>query len=172
MANAIQGVGAANGSAPELQAYGDTDANVDIKLVPKGTGEVINNGIKQSPYYVVTWNIPGGATAADYDGLAFIANRAYELVEVRERHRVAGSDGGAVTLMMKKVPSGTAPSAGTDMLSAGLNLKSAIDTIQNGSVHGTAGNRQLAAGDAVAFVPTGTLTAVDGVTVQFVLKPI
>jgi hypothetical protein len=111
------------------------------------------------------------ATAANY-GLFFIADAPYELVSVRERHEVLGTDGGAVTLMVKKVPSGTAKASGTDMLSAGLNLKSVINTNQSGALTATVANKRLAAGDALALVPTGVLTAVAGLCLQVELKRI
>ena len=84
----------------------------------------------------------------------------------------AGSDAGAVTLMVKKVPSGTARASGTDLLSAGLSLKATADTNVTGSLTATAGDKKLAAGDGLALVPTGTLTAVDAVTVTVELKRI
>lgn len=133
---------------------------------------VKHGGILMTPYVQAVANVPAGAVAADYEGCFFIADRAYEIVSVKERHLVAGSDGGAVTVMLKKVPSGTAPSAGVDTLSGGINLKAAANTNQNGALHGTPGNYQLAAGDALALVTTGTLTAVDGVSVHVQLKPI
>ena len=74
--------------------------------------------------------------------------------------------------MVKKVPSGTAKASGTDTLSAGINLKGTADTNAAGSLHATQGNYQLAAGDALGLVPTGTLTVVDAVTVMVELKRI
>jgi hypothetical protein len=117
-------------------------------------------------------NIPAGSSAGDYAGLFFIADQAFQVVGVTERHATAGSDGGAVTLMVKKVPSGTAKSAGTDVLSAGVSLKATADTNQAGTLHGTAANLQLAAGDALGLVLTGTPTAVAAVSVTVYLKRI
>lgn len=116
--------------------------------------------------------IPNGAAAGDYEGVLFIATEAFELISVSERHLVAGSDAGAVTAMLKKVPSGTAPAGGTDMLASGLNLKAAANTVQKGTLHGTVANRRLAAGDSIAIVTTGTLTAVDGPAFTLELKRI
>ena len=114
--------------------------------------------------FLVSFVVPAGATAGDYDGVIPIPV-ACKAVTVTERHKTAGSDAGAVTLMVAKVPSATAQGSGTDMLSAGINLKAAADTNQSGTLHGTAANYTFAAGDGVALVTTGTLTAVDGVTV-------
>lgn len=122
----------------------------------------------------VTVRIPGtdAATAGNYTAPFFIADRTYEIIEVKERHETAGSDAGAVTVMLKKVPSGTAPGSGTDTLSAGINLKATANTNQSGTLHATLSNRRLEAGDALALVTTGTLTAVAGVTVAVTLKAI
>lgn len=125
--------------------------------------------------------IPGAsaATAANYTTPFFIAHREYIVVEVRERHETAGSDVGAVTVMLKKVPSGTAPASGTDLLTAGISLKATANTNQNSIGTGSTitlvtsnSTRRLVKGDALSLVTTGTLTAVAGVTVQVILQAI
>lgn len=121
-------------------------------------------GVIVPQHFYVNFNIPAGAAAADYDGNIPIPDAAV-LVSVTERHQTAGNDAGAVTLMVKKTPSGTAKAAGTDCLSAGINLKATADTNQSGTLHGTPANYTFAAGDAVSLVLTGTPTAVDGVSV-------
>lgn len=113
---------------------------------------------------LITFNIAAGATAADFDGVIAVPF-AWKLVSVTERHQTAGSDTTPPTLMVKKVPSGTAKASGTDMLSAGINLHATADTNQAGAIHGTAANITGAAGDGIGLVTTGTLTALDGVTV-------
>lgn len=124
-----------------------------------GTWEAISDTIQ------VDFQVIAGAAAADYDGLK-ICRFAGKLVRVVERHAVAGSDGGAVTLMLKKVPSGTAKASGTDMLSAGLNLKATADTNVSGSLSATAADLLVADGDALGLVLTGTGTAVDSVSLM------
>ncbi len=116
------------------------------------------------------------ATAANY-GVFFIANDpaadgrpVWEVIRVLERHQVAGSDAGAVTAMVKKVPSGTAPAAGTDVLSAGINLKATADTNQTGALTATLADRRLSSGESLAIVPTGTLTALSGLFIQVELR--
>lgn len=122
-------------------------------------------------------------TAANFTAPFFIAPRAYEVIEVTERHETAGSDAGAVTLMLKKVPSGTAPGSGSDILSAGINLKATANTNQTLGAKTTPNilqtldgsavpYRRLSDGDALALVTTGTLTALKGVTVSVLLKAI
>lgn len=109
-------------------------------------------------------------TAAKWTTPFFIADRPYYVISVSERHETAGSDGGSVTAMLKVVPSGTAPASGTDVLSAGLNLKSTANTNQSGSLSTTAGARTLDQGDSLAMITTGTLTALVGVTISVVLR--
>jgi len=108
-------------------------------------------------------------TAANFTAPFFIANRPYLILEVIERHETAGSDGGVVTLMLKRVPSGTAPASGTDILSAGISLKATANTNQVGTIGQV---KTLQSGDSLSLVTTGTLTALVGVTVYVLLKAI
>lgn len=112
------------------------------------------------------------ATALNYSAPFFIAQRDYYLISVTERHEVAGSDPGAVTVMLKKVASGTAPASGTDMLTAGISLKATANTNQEGTLVTTAGGLTIPRGTALSFVLTGTPTAVQGVTASIVLKAV
>lgn len=105
------------------------------------------------------------ATAGNYPESFFIAPYPIEIVSVIERHTVLGTDGSAVTLMLKKVPSGTAVAAGTDTLASGISLKATINTNQTATLHATAANYKLAAGDSLGLVVTGTPTSVAGVSV-------
>lgn len=132
----------------------------------------LGNSMSVDQTIQATFNTAAGAAAGDYDGRFFIADRAYEVVAVREQHQTAGNDGGTVTVMVKKVPSGTAKASGTDILAAGINLKATADTIQSPALHATAANYQLAAGDSLGAVVTGTPTAVDGVSITVILKKI
>ncbi len=121
--------------------------------------------------FFVTFRVVDGDAAVDYDG-SVIVPVVCEVIGVTERHQTLGTNGSAVTVMVAKVPSGTAKASGTDTLSAGISLKGTNDTNVSGTLHGTPANKQLAAGDALALVTTGTLTAVDGVTVTVELKRI
>ncbi len=112
------------------------------------------------------------STGANWPGTFFRADRAMRLVAVSERHAVAGNDASAVTVMLKKVPSATAPGSGTDMLSAGISLKGTANTAAAGSLHATAANLVLAAGDSLAVVSTGVLTTLAGVCVDVTLIPL
>jgi hypothetical protein len=106
--------------------------------------------------------LPGtqSATAGNYGVVFWVAPVACKVVSATERHATAGSDGSAVTVMLTKVPSGSAVGAGTACLSAGISLKATADTNQAGSLSATASDYTLAAGDGLAWVLTGTPTAV------------
>lgn len=118
----------------------------------------------------VHFNVPVAATSANWQGSGVIVDAGYKVVAVSERHEAAGTDGGAVTVMVKKVPSGTAKGSGANVLSAGIDLKAAADTRQAGSLTATEADRTLAAGDCLALVPTGTLTALAGVSLTVWLE--
>lgn len=111
------------------------------------------------------------ATAGNFGTIFFTPTIGdYELIYTTERHATAGNDGGAVTVMLKKVANGAAASAGTDMLSAGIDLKAAADTNQAGSLSATAANLILTAGFSAAFVLTGTPTALAGLCIETIWK--
>lgn len=118
-----------------------------------------------------TLNLTGAApaTAANF-GHFFTADRALKIIGGRFRVITPGSDGGAVTAMLKKVPSGTAMASGVDALATAMDLKTTANTNAALALHATAGNITLAAGDSLALVPTGTLTALAGLqmTVELV----
>lgn len=87
---------------------------------------------------------------------------AWELVAVRYTSSVAGSDGSAVTLMLEKCSSTTAPGSGTDLLSATIDLKTTAHNTATGALVTTASTLLFAAGDRLAIDVTGTPTAVLG----------
>lgn len=124
----------------------------------------------------ITIRIPDtmAATAANYTAPFFIAERPYEVLWCMERHETKGTDAGAVTVMLKKVPSGTATGSGIDILTAGISLKGTNNTNQEGIISQARTtaiyNRRLSTGDALSLVTTGTLTAVAGVTVSVLLR--
>ena len=109
----------------------------------------------------VTVNVEYNASSVDKR--FFIAPVACKVRKVDLTVTATGTDGSAVTVMVQKVPSGTAIGGGSDVLSATLNLKGTANTIQAGTLHATAGNSALAAGDCLAVDFVGTLTSATGV---------
>lgn len=115
--------------------------------------------------------------AADcIDRAFFIANRAYEVVAIRQVHATAGSDGGAVNIQITKDDSTDAPGAGDNLLTnnsdAGFDAKDTANTVQVGTLTATTANLQLAAGDRLSLDFAGTVTALAGVVVTVTLKRI
>jgi hypothetical protein len=105
------------------------------------TGQIV----KGSRFFL---NLPNAA-AADVGIPFWIAPAACKVVSVTERH-VTVCDA-ADTMTLEKVPSGTAPGAGTDTLAAAFTLNSAANTNVTKNAHGTPANAALAAGDALAL---------------------
>jgi hypothetical protein len=108
-------------------------------------------------------DVTGEYVAASVDKRIFTANRAYRIVAIRGTPDVAGTDGGGVTAEVRKVPSGTAITAGTVVHTGTYNLKGTVDTVQSLTLSSTDANLLLAAGDSLAIDFTGTLTSATGV---------
>lgn len=123
---------------------------------------------------VITVNCPLNADNVDQN--VFVADRAYTLERVLESHGTLGTDGGAVTLDVKKATGTTAIASGTTVLGSTFDMKATINTVvtktrANGGVVSTP-VAQLAAGDRLGLDYTGTITALAGVAVTLVLNPV
>jgi len=121
-----------------------------------------------SEYFHVTQVLTGTepATAANY-GPFWIAPFACTVVGVKCRFETASSSG---TLMINKAPSGTATDSGTAVLASTMSTAGSANTNVTGTLHATASNLDLAAGDALGLVDGGTLTSSAGLTVTVTLK--
>lgn len=120
---------------------------------------------------VVSHAFAHSAAAAAIDTNFFIADREYEVISIEEVHAAAGTDGGAVTLQVRRCQGAEAPSAGDALTTTAFNLKSTANTVVTGTLTATAANRVLAAGDRLAADFSGTLTALAGGVVTVVLRP-
>ena len=97
--------------------------------------------------------------------IIFTASRAIRIQGLRYRVEVSGT-GGACTFVINKAPSGTAISAGTTVHSGTFNVAGTAATSQTGTVLTTTGVANMAAGDSLGMIITGTATsAVGAVTV-------
>lgn len=131
--------------------------------------ENVASNKKLVPNFVTkTFRQSGGETPADV--AFFLASRAYKVIGARLIQAVAGSDGGAVTLMLEKLTGTTAPGSGTDLLTAAWNLKGTANTQQVGTLVASAASLTLAAGNRLGLNLTGTPTAVAGVVVEVDLQ--
>lgn len=102
-------------------------------------------------------------TASSIDKTFFVATRKCRVKAITGRVTAAGTDVGAVTAIVRKVPSGTAIGSGTALHSGTYNLKGTADTNQSLTLSTTSSDLDLAAGDALAVDFTGVLTAATGV---------
>lgn len=128
--------------------------------------------IENKDMLVVSTKVPGAqAQTASNFGAFFIAGRPYEVMEIRESHTVAGSDGGAVTLNIERLSGTEALNAGDEILTSDFDLKGTANTVQT-STPETIQNSQLLPGDRLALKDTGTLTALEDVVVTVYLKPL
>lgn len=108
--------------------------------------------------------------AASIDKTFFVATRKCRVKAITGRPTVAGTDAGAVTAIVRKVPSGTAIGSGTALHSGTYNLKGTADTNQSLTLSTTTTDLDLAAGDSLAIDFTGVLTNATGV-VSVALSP-
>lgn len=140
---------------------------IDVKLNPVPLLRDLNDTIS----FQVSTRVPDtdAATSAKY-GTFFVAPFPCVLVSAYERHGTLGTNGGAVTLDVEKLATGTAKGAGVSMLASTFNLKATIDTYQVIYPTTTLANKQLTTGQAVALKTSGTLTAVNDVVVTLVFK--
>lgn len=108
--------------------------------------------------------------ATSIDKVCFVATRSYVVKSITGRPTIAGTDGSAVTAVLKKAASATAITAGTALHSSTYNLKGTADTVQNLTLSTTATDLQIPAGTAIGVDFTGTLTSATGV-ITIVLAP-
>lgn len=99
----------------------------------------------------------------------FIADRPYDVIGYSEVHRVAGSNAGAVTLNLEKLPSGTAPGSGSTLLFTAVSLKATANIPQFPVLTATKANLSLTKGDSLAHLIAGTLTDLENVCTTVIL---
>lgn len=117
------------------------------------------------------------AAAADcVDTYAWMAPFHAQLRGLREVHSTAGSDGGAVSVIPRKVSAdvqapGAAESAGTidELITAVIDLKATADTVQTPTLD-TTDICHFRPGDRLALNFAGTQTAVAGLLLVFVFE--
>lgn len=132
---------------PQLKQNADASAGIQ--------GSDLDNGA------IIFVNIP--YTASSIDGVAFVAPRRCIVQSIVGRPEVAGTDGSAVTAVIKRAASGTAIASGTALHSSTFNLKGTAATNQTLTLSTTASDLDIAAGTAIGIDFTGTLTSASGV---------
>lgn len=109
--------------------------------------------------------------AASVDKVFFTALRAMRVKAITGRVEAAGTDGGAVTAVVKKAASGTAIASGTALHSGTFNLKGTAATNQSLTLSTTSSDLDLAAGDSIGIDFTGVLTTATGI-ITVALAPV
>ncbi len=112
-----------------------------------------------------TADLPSAGAAA-----VFIADRALQLLSVKESHAVVST--AANLLTVKKAADGVAASAGTDMLAAGLDLKAAVDTVQSATLSATAANTKIAAGERLCVATSASTAGLAGAVVVLTFRAV
>lgn len=130
------------------------------------------NQIVNKDPYTVTVNLGGtnAATASNY-GVFYTAQFPCEVLGVSESHGTAGTDGSAVTLQIEKLQTGVALGNGTALLSTAVNLKATANVPIYPPLIQTQ-DRQLLRTDRLALKLSGTPTAVAGLNLTMILKPL
>lgn len=107
--------------------------------------------------FTVNTLLPGtdGATAANYDRF-WTAPAKCVVDSVVATWSTASNSG---TLNVEKVDSGTAQGSGTDLLSSTISTAGSANTSTEGTLETTAATVELAVGDSLATVNSGTLTS-------------
>lgn len=113
--------------------------------------------------------VPFPYTAAAVSQTIFTADRNYIIKGIRGRVDVAGT-GGAATLQVRKVASGTAIASGTLVHTGTYNFVGTVNTQQTLTLSSTANDLLIPAGTSVCFNPTGVLTSAVG-TINLILAP-
>jgi hypothetical protein len=90
---------------------------------------------------------------------------------ITERHGTAESTAGSLTATIRKVPSGTAVTAGTALHGTGINLKGTADTNASPTL-GDISNLTIADGDSLGFHPSAAGTEIADVSVCVLLEPL
>jgi hypothetical protein len=109
---------------------------------------------------------------SDLTGLAaaafFIADRTYEILDLRANYDVIANDGGGVTIDVTADSGTTAPGSGVSVTTGAFNLKSTVRTTQVATL-AVLGNRFLLKGDRLSTKPAGTTSQVAGLVITAAL---
>ena len=114
------------------------------------------------------------ATAASAQTF-FIADRAYQIVSIKEIHPAAGGTSTTATGAVYKETGTQAAGGGVTAMNGTFDLKGTASTVQSATLTATPANSVLAAGNRLSFVVAktgGTLDTYTGSTVSVVLQAI
>ena len=113
----------------------------------------------QGEFIPVTLSYVAASTAT---AIIFTASRSYAVQSILGRANVAGT-GGACTISLYSVPSGTAVASGTLLHTGSFNVAGTANTNQTLTLSATAAALIIPAGNSIGYVITGTPTSAVGV---------
>jgi len=138
-----------------------------INLVQTALGDFELEGVGGTGFGFLSATVSYHPTS-NATNVAFVAHRACRVKAILGRVQAVGTDGSAVTATVFKAPSGTAIAAGTALHSGTFNLKGTLSTNQTLTLSTTSADLDIAAGDTVGVILTGTLTvATGGITISY-----
>lgn len=156
---------------PTGPGYAPGSRFIKIDGTTIGGVSYINVGTKTSANFVAAGTgglqtvsfVYGEALALDSAFWVNDASRTYVVQSITCRPLVAGTDAGAVTAQIRKVPTGTAVASGTALHTGTINLKGTINTNQPLTLATNASVLQVNPSNALGFNVTGVTTAARGV---------
>lgn len=141
-----------------------------------GTVRYVNIGTNAAANFVqaglsAAVSVPFVYDANVIDMPFWVADRSYLAISVNARVLVAGTDAGAVTGQIRRVPNTTAVSGGPAIHSGTINLKGTVDQVQEMTMVTTSTSINFVKGNSLGFDLTGVATAARGV-VTVVMLPL
>lgn len=171
----MAGSGTPEGSvtAPVGSIYLRSNGAAGTAVYIKGSGSGNTGWNPEATSLALSYNF----TASSGDGWLFVADRPYQVISLKEVHQTAGTDGGAVTLGVRKVTNVSDPGAAAganvkEFLTADFDLKSTANTTVTGTLTATTADLQLATGDKIGLNFTGTKTSLAGGALTVELRAI
>ena len=130
--------------------------NKSLKMNPDGTARDVGPIVFQTP-------LLAAASSSVYIG---VAPFPMQIISAKATFSVASTSG---TAKVVKGAAGTAVASGTDM-TATMSLAGTADTPVSATLHATAANLLIAAGEQIGVILAGTLTSLANCTVTITFR--
>jgi hypothetical protein len=156
----------------QLMEFATNEGNVPVVHPRREIAQITLSGAAAATAgnYSVFFVVPGTET-----GTAAATKDLYEVTAIRWRQETLGTDAGAVSFDVYKVPSGAIIGGGgiTGPITAATNnLKANLRVSNAPALTSVIADRRLKPGDCLALLSTGTLTSVSNLSVSVELKRI
>lgn len=104
-------------------------------------------------------------STAQFNHVAFTADRDYEYVRIRERHGNAASDG---SVDVQTLANGAGAGSGTSILKSEIDMTTSSDTLQEADIDDD--KRLLLKDESVYIEAHGTLSSLQNVAIDILLR--